>query len=305
MKKFFTIMLAFMAATTMAFADANVSVDCGKQVQISATAATGYHFVEWDDHNTDNPRTLEPTADAHYIAIFAINQYTIIFQNYDGTELQNETLNHGDAVSYKGTTPTKPATAQYSYTFSGWSPNVAYTAVGDATYTAQFDETVNKYTITFKNYDGSTLQSSDWDYGQTPTYNGETPTKPADAQYTYTFTGWDKTINTVTGEETYTAQFSNSTNSYTITVNGENGSTTGSGTYQYGATVTITATAADCYRFVRWADEAEGAISVGASRSITVEGTKTYTAIFEKIRYTITTAPNDASFGTTSATEVQ
>lgn len=304
MKKFFSLMLAIVAATSMAFAGQNVTVDCGKQVQISATAATGWHFVKWNDENTENPRTLDPTGDAHYIAIFAINQYTVIFQNYDGTELQNETLNHGDAVSYKGATPTKPATAQYTYTFSGWSPNISTPATGDATYVAQFDETVNKYVITFQNYDGTVLQSSEWEYGQTPTYNGATPAKPADAQYTYTFTGWDKTVSPVTGEETYVAQFTNSTNSYTITVNGENGTTTGSGTYQYGHTLTITATAADCYEFVRWSDEAEGATSVGASRQITVTGTTTYTAIFRKIQYTITTAPDDASHGTTNAVEL-
>lgn len=305
MKKILSLALALVAMTTLAFAGTDVTVDCGKQVQISATPATGWHFVKWNDDNTDNPRTLSPSASANYIAIFAINQYTIIFQNYDGTELQNETLDHGSTVSYKGATPTKPATAQYSYTFSGWSPNVVYTATDNATYVAQFTETVNQYTITFVNYDGSVLQSSDWDYGSTPTYNGTTPVKPADAQYTYTFTGWDKTINTVTGAETYTAQFSNSTNNYTVTIgDSEGGTVTGGGTFTYGTTQTITATANDCYEFVRWSDEAEGSVSVGASRTITVEGNTTYTAIFRKIQYTITTAPDDASHGSTTAVEL-
>lgn len=299
MKKFISLALALVAMTTMAFAGTDVTVDCGKQVQISATPATGWHFVEWNDHNTENPRTLDPSADTHYVASFAINQYTVIFQNWDGTELQNETLNHGDAVSYKGATPTKPATTQYSYTFSGWSPNISTPATGDATYTAQFDQTVNKYTITFKNYDGTTLQSSDWDYGQTPTYNGATPTKPADAEFTYAFTGWDKTINIVTGEEEYIAQFSNTTNSYTITVNGENGTTTGGGTFLYGTNITITATPAECYEFVRWSDG-----DTNASRTVTVMGNTTYTAVFTKIQYTITTASDDAVHGTTSAIEL-
>lgn len=304
MKKFISLALALVAMTTMAFAGSDVTVDCGKQVQISATPATGWHFVEWDDHNTDNPRTLDPTADAHYVATFAINQYTVIFQNYDGTVLQNETLDHGDAVTYKGATPTKPATAQYTYNFSGWSPTIVNPAVGNAIYIAQFDETTNQYTITFQNYDGSVLQSSDWDYGQTPTYNGATPTKPADAEFTYTFSGWDKEISSVTGEEVYVAQFSSTKNSYNITVNGENGTTTGTGIYQYGYALTITATPADCYEFVRWSDEPEGSTSVGASRTVTVEGTKTYTAIFQKIRYTITTAPDDPAHGSTSAVEL-
>lgn len=299
MKKFISLALALVAMTTMAFAGQDVTVDCGKQVQISATPATGWHFVEWNDHDIQNPRVLDPTADAHYIAIFAINQYTIIFKNWDDTELQNETLNHGDAVSYKGATPTKPATAQYTYTFSGWSPNVVYNAVGDATYTAQFDQTVNQYTIKFVNWDGSVLQSSDVPYGNTSVYTGSTPTKPATAEFTYTFTGWDKAISPVTGEETYTAQFTNSTNSYVITVNGTNGTTTGGGTYQYGHTITLTATPDACYRFVCWNDG-----NTEANRTVSVTGTTTYTAVFEKIKYTITTAPDDAAHGSTSAIEL-
>ena len=73
--------------------------------------------------------------------------------------------------------------------------------------TVKASYTVNKYTITFQNYDGTELQSGDIEYGQTPTYTGVTPTKPATAEFTYEFSGWDPTIGPVTGEETYTAQF--------------------------------------------------------------------------------------------------
>lgn len=306
MKKFFSFVLAIVATTTMAFAESDVTVDCGKKVQISATPATGWDFVEWNDHNTENPRTIDPTADAHYVAIFAIKKYTIIFQNWDGTELQNETLEHGAAVSYKGETPTKPATAQYTYTFSGWSPNVVYTATDNATYTAQFNQTINKYTIIFKNWDGAVLESKDWEYGTTPTYEG-TPTRPADDENTYTFKGWDVTPGPVTGTAVYTATYNNTTNTYDINVEteGEGGTVTGDGEYQYGKEVTLTATPEDCYEFDRWSDEPLGGPTVGASRTIIVEGDKTYKAIFKKIQYTITTAPDDAAHGSTAAVELQ
>ena len=42
-----------------------------------------------------------------------------------------------------------------------------------------FEETKNKYTIKFVNWDNSELQSSEFEYGITPVYNGETPTKGA------------------------------------------------------------------------------------------------------------------------------
>lgn len=66
--------------------------------------------------------------------------------------------------------------------------------------------TLNKYAVTFKNYNGETLKTETLDYGATPVAP-ETPAKPYDDDNHYTFKGWDKEIATVTGEVTYTAEF--------------------------------------------------------------------------------------------------
>lgn len=63
------------------------------------------------------------------------------------------------------------------------------------------------YNVTFKNGD-EVLQTGKVFYGLTPIYNGATPVKAADENYTYTFSGWDKEISPVTGDVEYIAQFS-------------------------------------------------------------------------------------------------
>ena len=164
------------------------------------------------------------TGDAIYTATFTqtVNEYTITFVNEDGTELQSGSVAYGEMPRYNGEIPTKEATAQYTYTFSGWTPEI--TAVtGDAAYTATYSSEVNKYTVTWLNWDGALLLAEDYDYGATPAYTGGEPAKAADAQYTYTFSGWDKELTPVTGAVTYTAVFTSTVNTYTITWLAEDG----------------------------------------------------------------------------------
>ena len=279
MKKYLFLLVALLP--TMLFAQQDNSaqqvVDCGSQEIVTVTAVPdeGWHFVQWTDGSTQNPRFVSDVkADSTYEAVFALNMYMITFMNGDQV-LQSGEVAYGQIPAYEGAEPTKTADAQYTYRFAGWDPAIDE-VTGDQTYTAQFSSTVNQYTIKFVNEDGTELQSGMVAYGETPAYNGTTPTKAATAQYTYTFAGWSPAVTAVEGAQVYTATFNATVNEYTIKFQNEDGTELQSGNVAYGetpayngATPTKAATAQYTYTFAGW------------SPSITaVEGAQVYTATF-------------------------
>ena len=61
--------------------------------------------------------------------------------------------------------------------------------------------------ITFKNWDGTVLQTGMCTGGVMPEYKGATPTKPSTNLYSYEFTGWTPVVDIVNGSAVYTATF--------------------------------------------------------------------------------------------------
>ena len=151
--------------------------------------------------------------------------YSVTLKNYDGTVLATENVSYGSIPQYSAT-PEKPSDAQYTYAFSKWVDEAGNDASlsnidKNVTLTATFTSTLRSYKIIFKNGE-QVLKEDDVNYGTLPAAPTETPTKEADAQYTYTFKGWDKEIAEVTGEATYNAEFDSTLRSYKITFkNGE------------------------------------------------------------------------------------
>lgn len=135
-------------------------------------------------------------------------QYTITFNNWNDTALATIVVEEGTTPVYpnEAELPSREADAKFTYTWNGWDPALA-PATGNTTYTAHFDETVNKYQISFVNEDNSPLYEVEVAYGETPEYVGETPTKAEDEDFTYAFKDWSPEIEPVTAEATYKAEF--------------------------------------------------------------------------------------------------
>ena len=91
--------------------------------------------------------------------------------------------------------------------FAGWDKTVSPTAVENATYTALFDDTYIKYTITFVDYDNTVLSTKQYHYGD-KVDEPVTPNRPSDANYRYTFAGWNSVITSCQGDKTYKATYS-------------------------------------------------------------------------------------------------
>ena len=137
------------------------------------------------------------------------------------------------------------------------------------------------YTVTWKNGDSVLETDLTVDEGNMPSYDGTTPTKEKDAQYTYVFDGWTPALAPVNSDVTYTAKFSSSTNAYGITWKDYDGSLIDKKSVEYGKTPTCTAPTRDAddyynYTFKAW------------NPSVTsVTGDATYTATYTKRAHTL------------------
>lgn len=132
--------------------------------------------------------------------------FIIKFVNWNGEELLVlPEVVKGTTPSYTGETPVRPNTAEYTYTFVGWTPAIV-AATSDTTYTATYSSVVNVYTITVNAVNGQVLGGGEYQYGTTTDLT-------AIPNEGYVFDQWSDGVKdnprtiTVTGDAEYTALF--------------------------------------------------------------------------------------------------
>ena len=139
---------------------------------------------------------------------------TVKFYSWDGaTLLHTETVVDGGNATYSGT-PTRSSTAQYSYTFAGWSRDVDGAAWADAKRNvtadrvlyAAYTATIRTYTVYF--YNGSTLLQTvqNVPYGGTARYTAGS-TSDIKNSAGDPFTSWNPLPSNITGTTSCYAQF--------------------------------------------------------------------------------------------------
>lgn len=74
-----------------------------------------------------------------------------------------------------------------------------------------------KFTITWKDWDGSLISTYSVSYGTQAEWLSTNPTREKNVDYTYDFTGWSPALGKVTSDVTYTATYEEKQIKYTIT----------------------------------------------------------------------------------------
>ena len=247
----------------------------GTQITIHVTPNEGYSFVGWSDGELQSTRTFIVTSDIELYANILINEYDLVLSAENGTITNAGKYEHGSVVEIS-------ALPNEGYHFVRWSdgdtlPNKVLTMTSDITLSAYF--AINIYDVVLKVENGIVFGEGSYNHGTNLTI-------AAYANEGYHFVGWSdgdknivRTISLIS-DTILTALFE--IDKYTITLSAENGVVYGSGVYDYGSKVDLSAEANKNYHFVGWSDGEEN-----ITRSVIVESDLNLTALFAINRHSV------------------
>ena len=178
--------------------------DAAEKIQGNRNVFIDYPELAWLMFSQTIPKMTTPSGIANQQQ-GGTQTYTVTWI-VDG-KTTTEVYEKGAMPSFKGSTA-KADDADYSYTFTGWSPALA-PVTADVTYTAQYSRTAiqggsGNYTITWY-IDGRAVRET-YAKWELPSFKGSTD-KADDALYSYVFAGWTPRILPVTADVTYTALY--------------------------------------------------------------------------------------------------
>lgn len=285
-----------------------------QQCSVSAIANEGYAFVNWTENDT------VVALDSHYTFIVDANRTLVAhFESLTPDEYTINVSAHpsnggtvtGGGTFQEGQSCTVRATANAGYTFVNWTENgnqvssnanYTFTVNGDRSLVANF--TAASYIISAT----VTPEGSGTITGTGGYESGQSCTLRATANTGYTFEKWTENGSQVSTNANYTFNVTGNRNlkahfkeSYSITAsaNPSNGGTvTGGGTYAYGQSCTLQATANSGYSFEKWTENGNQ-ILAGANYNFTVTGNRTLVAHFTAYaqNYTISVSANPSNGG--------
>ena len=276
----------------------------GDETTLQAVPASGYYFAGWSDGISDNPRTVNITGSASYIAVFAEMEHTYYTVSVDVNPAGTAVVT-GTGTYEVGQYATLNVVANTGYHFTQWSDgnmqnprsilvdgNKEYEAIVSpiATSVMVFAEPA---------HGGSVMGSGNYHYGD----NVVLTAYPN--QY-FDFVGWSdgsmENPHTIvcTDDMMVTAYFSDNTfgNYYLvtgITEPAEAGIVYGSGTYNEGTTITIQTEAFPGYTFIGWQDG-----SMENPRTVTVNNNMSFVAYYEADLYDVMLTASPEEGGTVS-----
>ena len=290
--------------------------DHGTVVDLTATPAAGYEFVNWTgdvaDANSANT-TVTMNANKTVTANFQRIQYTLtmaVTPQGGGTTVPivgNHNYNEGTVVNIA-------ATPAANYEFVNWtgdvadanSANTTVTMNANKTVTANFQLVKRTLTVAVNPQGGGTTTPAvgdhDYDHGTVV----DLTATPAQGWFFLNWTGDVADPNSATttvtmdANKTVTANFTDKL-ILTMQVTPENGGTTtpavGNHEYDVGAVVDITATPLGEHEFLHW--EGDVADPNSPNTTVTMDNHKTVKAVFSPPRYELKLNASPETGGTT------
>lgn len=289
------------------------NVESGSTIKIEAKPNKGYQFVNWtangEEVSTENPFEPVITQDSTFKAIFEKMSYNVsIAVKGEGKvsaytikdDEETEILSDGtdNIIDFGDTIKLKVTEVPESSIFVGWELNnqivsketeYVTTISNNSLYTAKFEK--KAYYIKISAGEGGTIKGND----HPRVIYGETLTLTASANDGYVFVNW--TVNgeiVSTDAEFITEPIYSNINfkanfekvKYNVEVVAGEGGTVSPEEKQEvtnGGQITITATAAEGYRFVNWSVGDEVVSNSNPYTTAPITEDKTYKANFEKL----------------------